>query len=154
MYQAKTFSIGYPYAWTTTDSNYFPSTTGAEQVEFDEELTGVSIQTRPNKTNLSTATFLSTVINSITSATFIGTKPASLSSTVQVGKETWAQQSFTGNRGSESAQLPEKVTCLANYHAQNNLLYSICLETPTGKLGVDPTIDSKFQAMLNSFQFK
>lgn len=154
-YQAKTFSIGYPSPWTATDErSYVTSVPGAEQARFDEESSVVLVQAVPDRANYSTSKYLTAIITSNNAVLFKTPQPMNLPATVRVGNESWLQEGFTGDAGSNGVKLPEKLICLANHHNQNNYLFSICLQTPTGSLGRDPAIDSKFQAMLNSFQFK
>lgn len=154
-YQAKTFSIGYPTGWQATNNNdYVLAIPGAEMVALDEELTNVTVEAVPDTGNKSAEVFVSSISRSLGTSVLTGVKPANLPPTIQVGKETWVQQGYTGDGGSNGVKLPEKVVCLANQHTQNKYLYGICLTTPTSGVGVDRAIDSKFQAMLNSFQFK
>ena len=154
-YQAKTFSIGYPNAWNATnDDSYVTALPGAESASFDEESTTVIVESVRDTPHKPASLFLTSITDHLSAATLHDSKPANLPPTVKIGQETWLQRGDTGDGGSNGVKLPEKITCLANYHAPNNYLYGICLITPTGSLGRDPAIDGKFQAMLNSFQFK
>lgn len=153
-YQGKNYVIGYPATWKAVNQDNLTSLSGGEQVALNEEPGGVIVQDIPNKTNVSADKYLSVLMTALKSSIIKDAKPTGSPTTTQVANETWTEQTDTGNIDSSGVKGPGKFTCLTINHTANTRLYSICLIGLTGGQGADKNLDSEFQAMLKSFQFK